>query len=365
MKSVHRGPGAIGLFSLIVTLSWQVARAADPTPPTISRMSGAYDSPSPASPTMFCGFASSFAGRTESVVSYTLQEHGIYRRTVLTAFDTRQPFFAMLRGQLTSSLACNSEGLVWVVSYDPLGRTTIWQASASGSVQVLLAPGSTFHIGRRSFVFEYASKLLIMGDNLVVIGSFNGGVQAIQMTGNEYRVVAQYGNENILDACATSGSLFALTSSDLVTGTLRRNEATPGRSRQQALSTIEDVRSPVSYSLGCGHDRGGILVKHDGGLSLVTAEDNFLTSSQVLGNLIGGFPASDIWDLTFAVDGSPVFGMLIADSRGFAQGAIFTVGTTGQTTLLTTPSRPTGIGLIRLDSDLFWYESGAHISEAQ
>jgi hypothetical protein len=82
-------------------------------------------------------------------------------------------------------------------------------------------------------------------------------------------------------------------------------------------------------------------------------------SYQVLGNVLDGVPVSDVWDLNFAQDGTPFFGMMAAPN-GIEEGAAFAVSTNGQTSMVLFPGDPLSIGLIRLGNDIYWYQGGGH-----
>jgi hypothetical protein len=285
---------------------------------------------------------------------------GRYNRpTLLTEAQIGQSLFTFRNGGLTSSLACNSEGRAWVLGFDRFGQSTVWQAMVGNPPQVLLARGSFIPIGRNTAVFESASRLVVQGDSLIVISSFSGKTEAIQLTSSGYRLLAQYGSAEALDACTTTRSVYTLLSEDLVRGTLRQDVAIAFGSGHQIIGAIPDVSSPELYSLGCGVGRSGLIFRQNGGLSLLKNDEATGMSYQVLGNVLDGVPVSDVWDLNFAQDGTPFFGMMAAPN-GIEEGAAFAVSTNGQTSMVLFPGDPLSIGLIRLGNDIYWYQGGGH-----
>jgi len=307
---------------------------------------------------MFCGYSVAAGNRTNSVILSTRNEGGFRQTTVLTESEIGQSIVQFENDRRASGLlACNSEGLVWVVSFDLFGRTTIWQAKAGELPRVLLAPGSSLDMGKQHLTFQRADRLLVMNDALVVIGSFNGRIQAVQIGATEIHVRAHYGNEPVLDACATASSLFALTANGQTSVALRQNPVTLSAiARQQTIGIVSDIRSVDSYSLGCSADRAALLFRENGGLSLVRIVPDYGVSRQVLGVMLNGFAASDIWDVSLTSDGTPIFAMLI---DGFSSVAL-QVKNNGTTETMLSFNDPVSIGLLRLGNDVYWYEDSRH-----
>jgi hypothetical protein len=217
------------------------------------------------------------------------------------------------------------------VTYEPPDfKATVRRMKYSGhptfNTETLLEPGTTISLGSNSATYLNLAKLRVGAGRLVIIGQFevNGSVRelAVEYHNGAYSLVADFGGEEVTEACVTTGNFYAAVINGN-SGAITRSAT----GKTVVLDNIADagyrrgddtVKQRLTYGLACDQSSKAVYyLAPNETASFYRYQDGDAGATQLYaGSNIAGFPVNNISSLQASKGGRIMFLMHVKPPNG-------------------------------------------------